>query len=114
MSALTPKKRDHVQRHRDSFQTSPDVNQHARIDTGLFTTEEKDETRPREGSGKFLWGAMKAVCYFFRRSTSHFTHTRTGFGTNGDSFKEKSRNSGEREKSSIGIGKFNGHSSEER
>ena len=62
MSALRPEKVNHVKRHRDSFQASPDVNQHARIDTGLFTTEEKHETRPREGSGKFLWGAMKAVC----------------------------------------------------
>ena len=105
------------QRHRDSFQASPDVNQHARIDTGLFTTEEKHETRPREGSGKFLWGAMKAVRYFSyaRRFSQHtHTHTHTGFGTNGDSFKEKSRNSGEREKSSVGIGKINGRSSEER
>ena len=62
MSALLPEKTDHNQRHRDSFQgcKSPDVNQDARIDTGLFT-QEKKKTRQREHSGKFYWGTMRAV-----------------------------------------------------
>jgi hypothetical protein len=62
LRALRPKKKDHNQRHRDSFQgcTSPDVNQESRIDTGL-SRRNSSSMKDSKRSGNFLWGTTRAV-----------------------------------------------------